>query len=389
MDNKLVVASAMKGKSNKAFMILSALGIIFVVDAHLWTRMSFFSQVFPYDSFFMPMFIFISGYFFKEKYIESMQAVIGFVKNKFTKLLLPYLGWIIFYGIFTTVLTEAEILNFTKWNLWELIKNIFFVGTSFGLNSPSWFVPVLFVVSIVYIVARKLFRKIWKEPVAMAVLFILGTVAVYFSSKYSLTEFRMLTAKIFFFLQFYELGIFFRKYIEKWFDKANALVLLSACVIINLILLSKYGSNISFPNCAFMGGFKTDNIFLPMITTLTGTAFWLKISKLVSPLLGDNKIVNFISNNTFFIMTHHLTAKSLFYGLLILGKKFGVTAFEAVNALEFKNNPWYVCNGVQWIWTACFFFTITVTILACFFYEKGKLMLKKQAGKINLKKEEC
>lgn len=381
MENNLIANSA-RGKSNKAFMILSALGIIFVVDAHLWSRMSFFTYVFPYDSFFMPMFIFISGYFFKEKYIESMKSVVGFLKNKVTKLLLPYFGWIVFYGVLTYVLTEKGILNYQKWDIVSLIKNIFFVGTSFGLNSPSWFVPVLFIVSVIYVLARKIFNKIWNESVAMAVLFALGTISVYFSSQSTLIEFELLTAKTFFFLQFYELGIFFKKYLEKWFDKINTLALLSICICINFVLLSIYGTAINFFSCAFMGGFKTNNVFLPMITTLTGTAFWLKISKLIAPLFGDNKFVNFISNNTFFIMTHHLTAKALFNGLLIIGKKFGIEDFTSVNAVEFKNNAWYVFNSVQWVWTAGFFFTLVVTLIACFFYNNGKGLLKKQVEKI-------
>ena len=45
-------------KSNKAFMILSALGIIFVVDVHLGQPLAILTNIFPYDSFFMPMFAF-------------------------------------------------------------------------------------------------------------------------------------------------------------------------------------------------------------------------------------------------------------------------------------------------------------------------------------------
>lgn len=41
-----------KSKSNKPFMILSALGILFVVDCHSGNGIGFFTSVFPYDSFF-------------------------------------------------------------------------------------------------------------------------------------------------------------------------------------------------------------------------------------------------------------------------------------------------------------------------------------------------
>ena len=41
----------MKQKSNKTFMILSALGILFVVDAHAWSPLGLMTNFFPYNSF--------------------------------------------------------------------------------------------------------------------------------------------------------------------------------------------------------------------------------------------------------------------------------------------------------------------------------------------------
>lgn len=375
-----------KDKTNKAFMILSALGIIFVIDAHVWSRISFFAQIFPYDSFFMPMFVFISGYFFKEKYIDSFKSVLTFIKNKFQKLIVPYIGWIIFYGIFTTTLTNFGVLNFEKWEILPLIGNIFCLGTSFGFNSPAWFVPLIFYVSVIYIVIRKLLQKHWNEPLAMVIFFILGTIAVYQSSTQEFIEGRMLVAKILFFLQFYELGIFFKKHLEEKFDKANFITVTALCIFINIVLIFIYGSKISFPNCAYMGGFETDNVILPMITTLTGTAFWLKISKALVPTIGNSKIVNFISNNTFFIMTHHLTIKALFNGLLILGKKYGIDKLQSVDAIKFKSSAWYVYTDNQAIWIACFFFTLAGTLALCLIYTKGnqyfKFMIKKVISNI-------
>lgn len=57
----------MKEKSNKQFMILSAIGIIQVVMCHLAPDVKLTGYIFPYTSFFMPMFVFISGYFYSVK----------------------------------------------------------------------------------------------------------------------------------------------------------------------------------------------------------------------------------------------------------------------------------------------------------------------------------
>lgn len=52
-------------KSNKKMLLLSVIGIILVVLSHTKNTINLFGDIFPYGSFFMPMFIFISGYFYK------------------------------------------------------------------------------------------------------------------------------------------------------------------------------------------------------------------------------------------------------------------------------------------------------------------------------------
>ena len=42
-------------------------GILMVIDCHTGFGLSFLSNLFPYDSFFMPLFFFCSGYFFTRK----------------------------------------------------------------------------------------------------------------------------------------------------------------------------------------------------------------------------------------------------------------------------------------------------------------------------------
>lgn len=74
-------------KRNQIFQYLEAIGILMVIDDHTGTTVGFLSGVFPYNSFYMPMFVFISGYFYRE------QAVWQNVRHKARHLLLPYLIW--------------------------------------------------------------------------------------------------------------------------------------------------------------------------------------------------------------------------------------------------------------------------------------------------------
>ena len=69
-------------KENKVFATLSGIGIIMVVSAHVNSVLNLFKDFFPYNSFFMPMFIFISGYFFKDKNVESVKNTKKYICKK-------------------------------------------------------------------------------------------------------------------------------------------------------------------------------------------------------------------------------------------------------------------------------------------------------------------
>lgn len=352
-------------KENKAFMILSALGILFVVDEHLGRPISFLAQIFPYDSFYMPLFVFVSGYFFNEEHAISFKNAFRFTWKKCRNVLFPYFFWILFYFVFTAVLRRFGIIRFGDFSLKNLIVDIVTMGTSFGYNDPSWFVPMLFCVSVSYCFLRTIFRKCWNDPFAAVLLILIGAAAVYGSGTAFNTAKHYMLLKTAFFMQFYQLGIVFRNYFEKNFDKVNETALCLICIIINIFLLAQYGSNIRFPNCARMGGFRTDNLFLPLITSVTAIAFWLKISKTLVPVIGNNRMVNFLSDHTSFVMTHHLTAKAFFTGLLITGNKFGITNFSSLDVSQFQNSAWYNFNEIQWVNLLCFVFTVAFTLVAC------------------------
>ena len=363
-------------KENKAFMILSALGIVFVVDVHISKCLSPLVQIFPYDSFFMPMFAFISGYFFTEKHCRSWNHVFQFSWRKFKKLMLPYLGWILFYGVLISLLRWLGILDIRPITLIDLIHNILTSGTSFAFNSPAWFVPTLFCVSVCYCFIRKIVSKHWNDSVAMILFALAGAAAVWASRTSFNTNNHYMLMKVPFFLQFYHLGIFFRNKLEHWFDRTSCVALCVGAMIINIFLVAIYGNNIAFPICSSMSGFYTNNPFLPLITSITGIAFWLKISKALVPILGQNKLVNFISDNTFFIMTHHIGAKHLFLGILICCYRCGMEIFSGIDIQQFRTDGLYVYGQYAWCNAACFLFSMAFLLISCKAFHAAKARLK-------------
>lgn len=346
-------------------MILSALGILFVVDAHLGVPISFFTSVFPYGSFFMPMFAFISDYFFSEKHIHSWRAIYSLAWNKGKKLLLPYSGWIVFYGVLTWILRRLDLLEIGNISAIDLIQNIITGGTSFFFNDPAWFVPLLYCVILSYAVIRKFLGSKWNDEAAMVVFACFGAFAIYLSQTSFHTHNTFMLMKIPCFLQYYHLAVLFRNKLEKAFDNASTVQVCSVSVIVNILLLGVFDNYIDFPMYATMTGFTHKAYFLPLISSVSGIAFWLKISKALVPVLGHNRLVNFISDHTAFIMTHHLAVKHLFIGILLVARDLGMTCFSGINTAEYRMYASYVYNEHTWCSAACFFFTMAVLLLSC------------------------
>ena len=135
-------------------MLLSVIGIIMVVDLHCDFALNLLNFVIPYESFFIPLFIFISGYFNK---VDDRTDLKGYLKRKAKKLLLPYLvmsilmfwlEWAINsykFGSLQPVTQETLLLPFV---------NVITVGYPVLLMSPMWYVIAFFGVTLVYAVLK-------------------------------------------------------------------------------------------------------------------------------------------------------------------------------------------------------------------------------------------
>jgi hypothetical protein len=84
----------------------------------------------------------------------------------------------------------------------------------------------------------------------------------------------------------------------------------------------------------------TGNPVLVLVEGILGIAFWLRIAKIVEPVLGHSKAVNTIANHTYGIMTHHIM------GFMIVKTGFAVIAkytplFQDFDFYVYKNFIWY------------------------------------------------
>lgn len=329
-------------KLNKQFAILSAIGIIMVVSAHCNSSLNLFSDYFPYNSFFMPMFVFISGYFFKD---ENTNKLGKYIFNKIKRLLIYYFIWNLIYGIIRIILYKIGFLGSTaQINIKSLFILPFINGQQFGLNAPSWFIPMLFTVEVSFAIIRKIQLKIGKDIkgyILLVILIIVNIFSVYLAKQNILQYYWLPILKIMFFMVFFQLGKIYKNDLEKIENNIPTIMVFIITITINLIMIKIY-HNINFISLYSMKGFSHLAPFVPIICSITGIWFWLRISKILVGVIGNNKLVNKISNSTKDIMMHHIFCIYLINLIfLLLNQK--LKFFNDFNSQKFINSyGWYM-----------------------------------------------
>ena len=322
-------------------MILSAFGIIFVVDNHCGEPLGFLTSLFPYNSYFMPMFVFISGYFFKS---ERTNRIIPYLFDKAKKLLKPYYVHNIVLGGGITVLVSVMHFSWAgDFSLYNLFGVAFSWGTIFDVTSASWFVVMLFSVVSLYACIHRFYGQasFIKDSLYLVLLVIIGATAVHLSMEgYSKDIRYILALKTAFYIQFYHFGAFYKKYIDNQV-RINSLYLCLISVFLSLCLHLLYSNNqLNFNSTAFMQSFESHFVFLPFLTSALGIIFFLNFSKFLTPLLRENKIINEISENTLIILTSHLIFFNLINFLLYFLCSLGY--IQNFNIEFFQRSAWYI-----------------------------------------------
>lgn len=290
-------------KRNQIFQYMEALFILMVIDDHMSTRIGILSSIFPYNSFYMPAFVFISGYFFRE------QPVLKNIKHKIHHLLIPYFIWFIVGEVFSLILKKAGIVNWyvSPFSIQQLI-HLFTIDSLTSSVGASWFVIMIFWVSVSYNFIHYMFQLDKKKNsyifllISCLIGFIDLKLCMLGYSRESMASLFLL--RTLWYLQFYHLGGMFHSYWEKHVMNWRTLYSCVVCVTMNVIIVCFMKDKINFFSTAEMGSF--NSWWIPLLTSITGTLFWYKIAQLLSSKVGQVNIIDFIAENTFTIMCCHL-----------------------------------------------------------------------------------
>lgn len=359
----------MKEKSNKKMMILSFLGIIFVVLGHMGDTNNILDIIFPFYSFHMALFIFISGYFYKESYENNLKEYIFY---KFKKLVIPYFAWNVVYGLILVVLKHYNVVVFgDDFNLYSLFVRPWIDGHQFSLNIAGWFILALFLVNVVYILIRILMKKlkIWNDYVFLSIFFLICVVSVVYSLNAS--DFMIPILRTGFFMFFYQFGLVYKSIEGK--IKLDPLLKLGIIVIIQIIILH---IEPSINYYAVFMKFSGWSGLTPIITSITGILFWLTISDILLPIFKDNGIVNYVSCHTKEIMFHHI------FWIFIINSILKIINVPNFDNGKYMTNVYYLYTfGISYAPVFYSFICLIMPVLVHFIYEKFVYIFKNVLGR--------
>ena len=175
---------------------------------------------FNYRSFHMPLFMFAAGYFFKESNINNSKK---YVLLKIKKFLIPIYIYNLFYGLYIEIKKQFGFKNS------EFCFNTLFIkplrGNGFLYINPAWFSIYLLYVEIYNVLKRKIVY-LFKIKLYEFIYFIIDFIFSYFMVIYSNKGYNkiILFKVILGFMHlniYYQLGIFYRKILEKYCKKIS------------------------------------------------------------------------------------------------------------------------------------------------------------------------
>ena len=318
---------------NMRFALLSALGIFFVVDGHLNNSYLDIGGLIPYYSFHMQLFVFISGYFCH----SWEEGFLAYEKRKCKRLLLPYFGWNLFYGLLAAFLRGYGFSFGEPVTAWNLFAEPFCTGYQFILNHAAWFVPALFLVETADRGLSALLPPgLRAGSLGRLILYLaLGLGGIWISRHVGTEGFLLTLVRLLFLLPFYGAGTLYRRKLEKR-DRLGSPAYF-ALILAAALGLALTGRPVIYAvsHCRDFPGYVT-----PYISAFLGIAFWLRVSRILEPAVRSSSLVRYMGRNTFPIMMHHMM---VFLGIktayALLARQGGI--FAGFDFAAYKTDFYY------------------------------------------------
>ena len=319
---------------DRQFRLLYAVAIIIVVASHCGRGgLSLFYDWFTPYAFHLGIFAFGSGYFYREQDADNQLA---YLIRKIRNFLVPVYVCNVFYGVFVALLHAQGFSIGKELSLYNLIVAPMTSGHQFMYNLGAWFVAPLFMVVIFNNIVYRIFKSIKYKDIAVFIIYCgLGILGVQLA-RYGMNKGAWLVlGRMLFFLPMYGLGIVYRKY--RFFDNVPSLWYFFVVFAVQLVCIHSNGG-LKGNNACWM--LNLGSGLRPFVLEFLGILFWLRVTKILEPVLGENRFLDYVGRNTFSIMTHHLVG-FMVVNLLFFTISEMTPLFADFNIKLFKSSVWY------------------------------------------------
>ena len=293
--------------------ILSVIAICFVILGHVrfgildLTEAGTFYGWFPYYSFHLPVFLFITGYFFKDP--DNKKGIVRFLLHKARTLLLPYYVITGLFLLFNLLLIHMDFTwpqPFSLYN-WLLAPWTKLYTLSFGV--PAWYLISLFIAEVYFVLLRFFLCKVIRRPLAREILCLLlclalGVAALSLHGLPGTGESASVYLRSVLMLFFMQAGVLYRRHLESGDTLGNVPYFLIIALIQLLIIVLSGNSRLS-PGLYGLVGFESFG-YDYFLAGLTGVALYLRISRILSRIPGRSRLILFLGSNTLYIMSFHI-----------------------------------------------------------------------------------
>ena len=363
------VSPAALSAPDPTFKMLYVLAIIMIVDGHVGSSDYLdFNGLLRYQNYHIALFMFVSGYF-----LNLTRGCKEFFARKTMRLLVPLFLWNAAYGVLCWYLNRYRGFSLGgEFNLYNLLYAPLVDGHQFIYNMASWFlVPLFLVQAIGFLILRPfaapaaslaasknaaLVSPSLKLPAVLffALALALGCIALAYAPENHGARTPALTAlRTLYFLPAFAFGFLYRHALQKY-DTVSTPLYLFAVLAVLTCLTQKFPGYNHVPSWL-------DAVNAPALAiyaiSLLAILFWLRVARVLSPLLAKSRPLQYIADHTFDIMMHHfagfMLAKALFLPFIFAAAPATsaaaasplashTAAADAVSALaRVKSDIWY------------------------------------------------
>ena len=291
---------------NMEMNIAKAIGILAIVAGH--TRWNIFGDLFINYSWHVPLFFFISGYFFKTAIItggggQPVKQLLEWCK----KIICRYLGRFYAYHFFYGGVIYLIYIWFDKlYGKLPTLKLLILApvdSTPFNFNAPNWFLYQLAISLCCFAILMAVLYKIKLKTVYTSVLFLLfAIIAILLSpSDFSYVHgVKQIFIKILISLFYIYTGYLYKISLEnkiKYNTKTLGIV-----ILIQILSIIIFNNTIDVD----LKWARLHHNMSALLCPFTGIYLVLFISKLLAPLVKEGSFIDKIGRNTLHIMANHV-----------------------------------------------------------------------------------